>query len=62
MNKKTEIAKLEKLPMEEKLKMLSDTDKAFIRGYIERAVIEQQRGKTPKRAKEGQGENSWNCS
>jgi len=42
-----------KMTMEEKLKLLSETDKAYIRGYIERAVIEQQGKKTakPKTAK-----------
>jgi len=37
-----------KMTMEEKLKLLSETDKAFIHGYIERALIEQKRKKTAK--------------
>ena len=43
MNRKETMAKLEKIPMEEKLKLLSEIDRAFIRGYIERALFEQQR-------------------
>jgi len=40
-----------KLPIEEKLKLLDDIDKAYIRGYIDRALAEQKRksqGKTNK--------------
>jgi hypothetical protein len=36
------MAQIEKMSMEEKVKLLSVTDKAYIRGFIERAVIEQQ--------------------
>jgi len=32
-----------KLPIEEKLKLLDDVDKAYIRGYIDRALAEQKR-------------------
>ena len=32
-----------KLPIEEKLKLLDDIDKAYIRGYIDRALAEQKR-------------------
>ena len=45
MDEKKVMAKLQKMPMEEKLKLLSETDKAFIHGYIERALIEQNRKK-----------------
>ena len=40
-----------KLQIEEKLKLLDDVDKAYIRGYIDRALAEQKRksqGKTNK--------------
>jgi hypothetical protein len=43
MDEREVIAQIKKMPMEEKIKLLSVTDKAYIRGYIERAVIEQQR-------------------
>jgi hypothetical protein len=43
MNEKEVMAQIEKMPLEEKIKLLSVTDKAYIRGYIERAVFEQQR-------------------
>lgn len=55
MNDKKVMEKFAKLPMEIKLKMLSETDKAFIRGYIERALIEQQRTKSSKRTKKAEG-------
>jgi len=32
-----------KLPIEEALKLLDDVDKAYIRGYIDRALLEQKR-------------------
>ena len=40
MDEKEVMAKIEKMPMEEKIKLLSDTDKAYIRGYIERAILD----------------------
>jgi hypothetical protein len=43
MNKKLTMAEIEKMPMEEKLALLGETDKAYIRGYIERAVLGQKR-------------------
>jgi hypothetical protein len=49
MNEKEVMVKIEKMPMEEKIKLLSVTDKAYIRGFIERAVFEQQRNGSPKR-------------
>jgi hypothetical protein len=49
MNEKEVMAQIEKMPMEEKIKLLSVTDKAYIRGYIERAVFEQQRNGRQKR-------------
>ena len=56
MDEKKVMAKLQKMPMEEKLKLLSETDKAYIRGYIERALIDQQSAKA-KKPKEGKGKN-----
>jgi len=64
MNKKEVMAKLEKMPVEEKLKLLSETDKAFIHGYIERALVEQHRVKARQtkvrgvQVKDGQSEGS----
>jgi hypothetical protein len=49
MNEKEAMAKIEKMTMEEKVKLLSVTDKAYIRGFIERAVFEQQLNGSPKR-------------
>jgi len=43
MNKKEFLAELKKMPFEEKIKLLSETDKAYICGYIERALIERNR-------------------
>jgi hypothetical protein len=43
MDEKTVMAEIEKMPLEKKLVLLCETDKAFIRGYIERAVFEQRR-------------------
>jgi len=47
MDKKEALAKIEKLPVEEKFKLLSDTDKAYIRGYIDRSAVEQMKAKPP---------------
>ena len=65
MSEKKVMTKLEKMSIEEKLKLLSETDKAFIHGYVERAFIEQQRTKAVKknvrvksdRTKETKGED-----
>ena len=40
MSKKEILTMIEKMSVEEKLKLLSETDKAYIRGYIDRAVAE----------------------
>ena len=42
MAKKNAVENLEELSMEEKIKMLSENDKAYIRGYIDRAYFEQR--------------------
>jgi hypothetical protein len=49
MRKKITMAEIEKMPMEEKLALLGETDKAYIRGYIERAVLGQKRPSVQKR-------------
>jgi len=35
------MAKVEKMPVEEKYELLSETDQAYIRGYIDRSAAEQ---------------------
>ena len=49
MNETDVLAMIENMPMEKKLELLSRTDKAYIRRYIERAVLEQQRTADSKR-------------
>ena len=56
MGKKEAVTKIEKMSVEEKLKLLSETDKAYIRGYIDRAIGElkfpgQSAGQKNKRGK-----------
>jgi hypothetical protein len=51
--------KVEKIPMEEKLKLLSATDKAYIQGYVDRAYIELQKSRNQK-TKQQQKEKSEN--
>ena len=58
MDKKRAIGKPESLPIEEKIKLLSETDIAYIEGFVDRALMEQQRPKAATQAKEKQGENS----
>jgi len=41
---------LEKMPIEEKIKLLNVIDKSFISGYIERALSEQQRSSVKSKA------------
>jgi hypothetical protein len=48
MNKKENMAKIENLPIEEKYKLLSKTDQAYIRGFIERAFRELKKAGTKK--------------
>jgi len=38
-NKKETTSKVENMSLEEKLKKLSETDRAYIQGYIDRAYI-----------------------
>jgi len=64
MDKKEDMAKIEKLPVEEKYKLLPITDQAYIRGFIDRSIVEQmktgpQKPPLPKQKhkKEKQNEN-----
>jgi hypothetical protein len=54
---KTDLAmSLKKLPFAEKIKLLSETEKAYVRGYIEKAVIDcQKSGAERQREKEKAG-------
>jgi hypothetical protein len=52
---------LKEMPFAEKLKLLSETDKAYIRGYIEKAVIDCQKtgaAKLRKRERPGKDEGT----
>ena len=56
MNEKEVMAKIEKMPIEEKLKLLSKTDRAYVLRYIEMAVqdilsVEQHGSNEPKERK-----------
>jgi hypothetical protein len=42
MDKKTGMAEIGKKPLEEKLVLLGETDKAYIWGYIDRALLERK--------------------
>jgi hypothetical protein len=56
---KTDIEmKLTAMPFEEKIKLLGEEDKAYIRGYIEKAVLDYQKLKNAEthREKEAEGE------
>jgi hypothetical protein len=57
MNKEEIMAKVKKMPVEEKFKLLSAADKAYIRGFLDRSVIEQMRRDGPKKQKEKQNGN-----
>ena len=45
------LAKIQAMSIDEKIAALSPTDKAYIKGYIERAVMENQRHKPRGRKK-----------
>ena len=61
MSEKEVMAMIEKMPIEEKLKLLSEADKAYIRGFIERAVLEHK--KQYEQTKTAQGDKPQNsCS
>ncbi|MDR1420005.1 MAG: hypothetical protein LBI86_06500 [Treponema sp.] len=42
MDKQEFLAAVHNMTIEEKLTLLSDTDKAYLRGYLDRAVLEFQ--------------------
>jgi len=48
MNKEEAMAKVEKMPVEEKYKLLPETDQAYIRGFIDRSVVEQMKADSGK--------------
>ena len=56
MGEKEVMANIENMPIEEKLKLLTETDKAYIRGYIDRAFLEQ-RAKSPNKNEKAKGTN-----
>jgi len=45
------LAKIQDMSIDEKIVALTSTDKAYIKGYIERAVMENQRHKPRGRKK-----------
>jgi hypothetical protein len=51
MNEVEALARIQSMSMEEKIAALSPTDKAYISGYIERAVLENRRKKPEKQKK-----------
>jgi len=46
MDKEEAKSKFEKMPLEEKLKLLTEKDKAYIKEYIEKAFSEQQQAQS----------------
>jgi hypothetical protein len=44
--------KLKAMPFEEKIKLLGEEDKAYIRGYIEKAVLDYQKLKNAEKHRE----------
>jgi hypothetical protein len=53
---KTDIAmKLRAMPFEEKIKLLDEEDKAYIRGYIEKAFLDYQKLKTAEKHRANEG-------
>jgi hypothetical protein len=48
MSKEKILAKLEKMPVEEKYNLLSETDQAYIRGFIDRSAAEQLKANSVK--------------
>jgi len=52
MNKEEIMAKVKKMPVEEKFKLLSAADKAYIRGFLDRSIIELMRKDGPTKQKE----------
>jgi hypothetical protein len=48
--------KLTAMPFEEKIKLLGEEDKAYISGYIEKAVLDYQKLKNAKKHREKEAE------
>ena len=58
MDKEEIMAKIKKMPVEEKFKLLSAADKAYIRGFLDRSIIELTRKDSSTKQKEKQNEKS----
>ena len=54
MNEVEALTKIQAMSLDEKIAALSPTDKAYIKGYIERAVMENQRKTSGKRKKKSE--------
>jgi hypothetical protein len=59
----TDIAlNLKEMPFAKKIKLLSETDKAYIRGYIEKAVLDYQKsGAARPRKQKKTGDDDSEC-
>jgi len=51
MNEAEALTKIRRMSIDEKIAALSPTDKAYIKGYVERAVLQSRKHK-PKKNKE----------
>jgi len=62
MKKVEALTEIQNMSIDEKIAALSQTDKAYIRGYVERAVFEGWKGKQKNRGKKTaeQGEKMSN--
>jgi len=64
MEKKATLAKEQRLNLEEKISMLSGTEEAYVLGFIEGAIFDEQKkqqpllSKTPPNGRSGAGEDS----
>jgi hypothetical protein len=56
MNETNSEMNLKEMPFGEKIKLLSETDKAYVQGFIDRAVMECQKTK-PAEERDEAGEN-----
>ena len=59
MNEVEALTKIQDMSIDEKIAALSPTDKAYIKGYIERAVMENQRHKPRGRKKKNEKKREW---
>jgi len=53
MNEEEALLEIQRMDLEEKIAALSPTDKAYIKGYIERALLETRKVKRLRKGKEG---------